>query len=190
MWQLWPHATNVTTCDNSDHIWQLWPHATFVTTCDKREKRNYVSKKVIFKSWRGCVWHRGVIACPNAPQSWHVTRFGTNKVTTTVVVTFAGKEICFSLLQGEGVKYHKNVANIIYGVPPGGRRADGRMVRCDTERCMRRKVPSLVARPSPALLSPLCPNPAYFPKVGIDNRRGASQGQRKVSVLFDISQAK
>ena len=30
-----------------------------------------------------------------APQSWHVARFGTNKVTTTVVVTFAGKEILF-----------------------------------------------------------------------------------------------
>ena len=28
-----------------------------------------------------------------APQSWHVARFGTNKVTTTVEVTFAAKEI-------------------------------------------------------------------------------------------------
>ena len=32
------------------------------------------------------------------PQSWHVARFGTNKVTSTVEVTFAGKEIRFSLL--------------------------------------------------------------------------------------------
>ena len=30
-----------------------------------------------------------------APQRWHVARFGTNEVTTTVVVTFAGKEILF-----------------------------------------------------------------------------------------------
>ena len=30
-----------------------------------------------------------------APQRWHVARFGTNEVTTTVVVTFAGKEIRF-----------------------------------------------------------------------------------------------
>ena len=32
-----------------------------------------------------------------APQSWHVARFGTNKVTSTVEVAFAGKEIRFSL---------------------------------------------------------------------------------------------
>ena len=34
---------------------------------------------------------------PEAPQSWHVARFGTNKVTSTVEVAFAGKEIRFSL---------------------------------------------------------------------------------------------
>ena len=40
--------------------------------------------------------HKSCLAT-EAPQSWHVARFGTNKVTTTVVVTFAGKEIQFSI---------------------------------------------------------------------------------------------
>ena len=28
MWQVWTHVTNLTTCDNSDHMWQLRPQAT------------------------------------------------------------------------------------------------------------------------------------------------------------------
>ena len=38
-----------------------WQHGWL----DNREKRNCVSKKIIFKNWRGCVWHRDVFACPN-----------------------------------------------------------------------------------------------------------------------------
>ena len=29
------------------------------------EKSETVSQKIVFKNWRGCVWHRGVIACPS-----------------------------------------------------------------------------------------------------------------------------
>ena len=40
--------------------------------------------------------HKSCLAT-EVPQSWYVARFGTNKVTSTVEVTFAGKEIRFSL---------------------------------------------------------------------------------------------
>ena len=44
--------------------------------------------------------HKSSLAT-EAPQSWHVARFGANEVTTTVVVTFAGEEIRFSLFYSQ-----------------------------------------------------------------------------------------
>ena len=67
-----------------------------------------------------------------------MARFGTNKVTTTVVVTFAGKEISNSLFPLSGITQCK----LSLDVPSDGR--EGRAVSTLTSGSQKSVPPSLI----------------------------------------------